>query len=101
MAKFSKPVLLFGAGGLAADIADIVVRAWDMPVAGFVVDRPSDEGAAKDAPPYCYFNCSWGASELASITSSTVENKRVAQKIFPLSSVFGRSNQNEAEKSES
>jgi sugar O-acyltransferase (sialic acid O-acetyltransferase NeuD family) len=51
LGKFSKPVLLFGAGGLAADIADIVVRAWDMPVAGFVVDRPSDEAATKDAPP--------------------------------------------------
>jgi sugar O-acyltransferase (sialic acid O-acetyltransferase NeuD family) len=49
--KKSKPVLLFGAGGIAADIADIVKRAWDVPVAGFVIDRPPDEGAGKDELP--------------------------------------------------
>lgn len=51
LGKFSKPVLLFGAGGLAADIADIVERAWDMSVAGFVIDRPSAEAATKDGAP--------------------------------------------------
>jgi sugar O-acyltransferase (sialic acid O-acetyltransferase NeuD family) len=49
--KISKPVLLFGAGGLAADIADIVQRAWNVPVAGLVVDRPSDEEQPEGEPP--------------------------------------------------
>jgi acetyltransferase EpsM len=49
--EISKPVLLFGAGGLAADVADIVARTWGLPVAGFVVDRVSDEGPTDGPPP--------------------------------------------------
>jgi sugar O-acyltransferase (sialic acid O-acetyltransferase NeuD family) len=48
--KISKPVLLFGAGGLAADIADIVERAWNVSIAGFVIDRPVDEGTEQGGP---------------------------------------------------
>lgn len=51
MEKISKPVLLFGAGGLAADIADIVQRTWNVSVAGFVIDRTSADGAAKSELP--------------------------------------------------
>ncbi len=55
--ELSKPVLVFGAGGLAADVVDIVARAWNLPVAGFVVNRePPQETRAPDAPPIFFWS---------------------------------------------
>lgn len=38
MSAVTKPFLVFGAGGLAADVIDIIARRYGSPVAGLVVD---------------------------------------------------------------
>ncbi len=45
-------VLIFGAGGLAADIVDILARCGGMEIVGFVVDRPvmDPPNADREAP---------------------------------------------------
>lgn len=46
----SRPALIFGAGGLAADIADIAARAGGPRIVGCVVDRDSDAAAPAGLP---------------------------------------------------
>lgn len=46
MTSPGKPIIVFGAGGLAADVLDIIARIGGMQVEAFVVDRdPPDAGA--------------------------------------------------------
>lgn len=51
MRDITKPVLLFGAGGLAADVTDMVLRAWGVPVAACVIDRIPDDPPAEGKLP--------------------------------------------------
>jgi sugar O-acyltransferase (sialic acid O-acetyltransferase NeuD family) len=46
----ARPALIFGAGGLAADIADIAARTGGPRIAGCVVDRDSDAAAPAGLP---------------------------------------------------
>ena len=71
MTAVARPFLLFGAGGLAADVTDIIMRRFGVSPAGFVVDRdlPEERQSGVQPPILHWRDVAGRADEFAAVNA--------------------------------